>query len=258
MKIVTILLLFFENRWYAICYNYFDNLLLIRLGFMMSKILIVDDEPNIQEDNKTYFESKGYDVVCAKNAAEAFTILSSAALDCIVLDIDLPDESGFDLCLKIRNTTGIPIIFLSGYTEEQSRIKGLSIGGDDYVCKPYSFEELELRIQARIRSYWHLQSPAKLSFGSLTIDPALRSVTYLDAVADLSTHEFDVLYLLALHPKQVYSYEQLFCQLWHEPIHKGIKSLQMIIVRLRQKLSVICPEHDYIQTIRRKGYFFSP
>lgn len=224
----------------------------------MSKVLMVDDDPNVLNDNRHYFESLGYEVICAKTAGDAEAIVSSAALDCIILDVDLPDGNGFDLCIRIRDKTGLPIVFLSGYSEEQSRIRGLSIGGDDYVCKPYSLEELELRVRARIKAGRTAEPPKALQFGSLSIDPGNRTVTCKDISIDFSTYEFDVLYFLARHPGQVFAYEQLYDQIWHAPVNKGIKSLQMIIVRIRQKLSALCPEHEYIQTIRRKGYLFVP
>ena len=112
----------------------------------MYNVLMVDDDPMILEDNKTYFSAKGYAVVCADTAETAEKIILSNALDCVILDVDLPGMSGFTLCEKIRAKTGLPIVFLSGYTEEENRIRGLSIGGDDYVCKPYSLKELELRV----------------------------------------------------------------------------------------------------------------
>lgn len=224
----------------------------------MSKVLIVDDDKDVLEDNRKYFEKMGYETVCMETAGEAEKIINSAALDCVILDIDLPDGNGFELCARVREKTGLPIVFLSGYTEEQSRIKGFSIGGDDYVCKPYSLEELELRVRARIKAGQNVISPGPLKYGSLMIDPGSRSVSFRESSADFSTFEFDVLYFLAKHPGEVFSYEQIYNQVWKSPMNKGIKSLQVIIVRIRQKLLMLCPDHEYIQTIRRKGYLFVP
>lgn len=222
----------------------------------MKRVLLVDDDKTVQEDNRRYFEQQGYEVVCAATARRAEEIVCAAALDCVVLDVDLPDESGFSLCARLRERTSLPIVFLSGYTEEESRIKGLSIGGDDYVCKPYSLAELELRVSARIRSGRMTAPPHPLRYDRLVIDPGSRTVTYGDHSTDLSTYEFDVLYLLARNPGQVFTYEQIFHQVWKVPVNRGLKSLQMMIVRIRQKLLELCPERDYIQTIRRKGYLF--
>lgn len=224
----------------------------------MSKVLMVDDDSMVLGDNKQYFEAMGYEILCAQNAADAGKIISTAALDCIVLDVDLPDESGFDLCIRIREKTGLPIVFLSGYSEEQSRIRGLSIGGDDYVCKPYSLQELELRVRSRIKAGRSAQPPMPLYFDRLSINPSDRTVSYENASVNFSTFEFDVLYFLAKHPKQVFTYDQIYDQIWCAPVNRGVKSLQMIIVRIRRKLMDLCPEHEYIQTIRRKGYLFVP
>lgn len=224
----------------------------------MNKVLIVDDDPQVLADTGNYFRAMDYEVLLAKNAKEAWNYITTASLDCIILDFDMPGENGFELCTRIRERTGTPIIFLSCYTETASRIRGLSVGGDDYVCKPYSLEELELRVRARIRCGRSLYTKNPLSFGELTIDPADRTVHFEDRCADVSTYEFDVLYLLASHPGQVFSYDKIFDQIWQAPVNLGIKALQMVIVRLRQKLNRLCPEHEYIRTIRRKGYFFDP
>ncbi len=166
--------------------------------------------------------------------------------------------SGFTLCEKIRAKTGLPIVFLSGYTEEENRIRGLSIGGDDYVCKPYSLKELELRVQARIRSGRAAEPPKTLTYGPLSICPSSCSAIYETHSVDFSSYEFDVLYFLARHPNEIYTPEQIYDSVWKAPINKGQKSLQVIMGRIRRKLYAVCPDHDYIQTKRYKGYLFVP
>lgn len=224
----------------------------------MYKILMVDDDPMILNVNQTYFSSMGYEIVCADTAQAAEKIILSNALDCVVLDVDLPDMNGFTLCEKIRAKTGLPIVFLSGYTEEENRIRGLSIGGDDYVCKPYSLKELELRVQARCRSGRAAEPPKTLTYGSLSLHPASCSVSYETRSVDFSSYEFDVLYFLAKHPCEIFSPDQIYDSVWKAPINKGQKSLQVIMGRIRKKLYELCPEHDYIQTKRYKGYLFVP
>lgn len=224
----------------------------------MYKILMVDDDPMILEENRLYFAVMGYEVVCADNAEAAEEIILSNALDCIVLDVDLPGMSGFDLCEKIRAKTGLPIVFLSGYTEEENRIRGLLLGGDDYVCKPYSLKELELRIKARIRSGRAAEPPQTLTYGSLSICPASCSADYENRTVSFSSYEFDVLYFLARHPGEIFTPEQIYDSVWKAPINKGLKSLQVIMGRIRKKLRDLCPECDYIQTKRYKGYLFVP
>lgn len=224
----------------------------------MYKILVVDDDSMILDDNQTYFRAMGYDVVCASTAACAEEIILSNALDCVILDVDLPDRSGFSLCEKIRTKTGIPIIFLSGYTEEESRIHGLTVGADDYVCKPYSLKELELRVQARIRTGRAAEPPRILTYDLFSICPASCSASYGSRSVDFSSYEFDVLYFLARHPGEIFTPDQIYDSVWNAPINKGQKSLQVIMGRIRRKLYEICPDHDYIQTKRYKGYLFVP
>ncbi len=166
--------------------------------------------------------------------------------------------SGFALCEKIREKTGLPIVFLSGYTEEESRIRGLSIGGYDYVCKSYNLKELELRVRARSRSGRAAEPPRTLTYGSLSIFPSSCSAGYNTCSVDFSSYEFDVLYFLAKHPCEIFTPDQIYDSVWKAPINKGQKSLQVIMGRIRKKLHELCPEHDYIQTKRYKGYMFVP
>lgn len=219
---------------------------------------MVDDDPMILRDNKAYFSALGYEAVCADTAQAAEKIILSNTLDCVILDVDLPDLDGFALCEKIRSKTGLPIVFLSGYTEEENRIRGLSIGGDDYVCKPYSLQELELRVRARIRSGRAAEPPRALTYGPLSIIPSSCSVSYRNMSVDFSSYEFDVLYFLARHPNEIYTPEQIYDSVWKAPINKGQKSLQVIMGRIRKKLYELRPDHDYIQTKRYKGYLFVP
>lgn len=224
----------------------------------MYRILMVDDDPMILRDNTAYFSACGYDVVCADTAQAAEKIILSNTLDCIILDVDLPDLDGFALCEKIRAKTGLPIVFLSGYTEEENRIRGLSIGGDDYVCKPYSLQELELRVRARIRSGRAAEPPRALTYGALSISPSSCSASYGNMSVDFSSYEFDVLYFLAKQPNEIFTPEQIYDSVWKAPINKGQKSLQVIMGRIRKKLYELRPDHDYIQTKRYKGYLFVP
>ena len=148
----------------------------------MYRILMVDDDPMILENNQTFFCAMGYDVICADTAAAAEEIILTNALDCVILDVDLPDMDGFVLCEKIRSKTGLPIVFLSGYTEEESRIRGLSVGGDDYVCKPYSLKELELRVHCCLANRVGQKKKRLKNAGAKYAEQA--AVSKLDVIAD--------------------------------------------------------------------------
>ena len=222
------------------------------------KVLVIDDDVMLLDDIKSYFEQKQYHIICAENSKNAMDIICTMTLDCIILDIDLPDCNGFDLFADIRQKTCCPIVFLSGYTEESSRIKGLILGGDDYVCKPCSLVELELRVKARIKSKNNMYLEKTLKYGTFVISPSNYVVSYNGSNIDFTTQEFDVLFFLASHPNTVFTYEQIHEHVWNSSIVKGVKSVQMTIVRIRKKLIMFSPNHDYLQTIRNKGYLFIP
>lgn len=191
----------------------------------MYKILLVDDDPVILESNQVFFRSHGYEVICAKTAETAEEIILSNSIDCVILDVDLPGENGFGLCEKIRMKTGIPIVFLSGYTEEENRIRGLTVGGDDYICKPYSLTELELRVRARIRSGRVAKPPKPLVYGPFSVHPSTCSASFGTRSTDFSSYEFDVLYFLARQPGEIFTPEQIYDSVWKAPMNKGQKSL---------------------------------
>ena len=224
----------------------------------MYRILLVDDDRELLAGIRDYFMEKGFEVYCAENAKSALEQIKSVRLDCVVLDIDLPDQDGFQVCTIAREYSGLPIIFLSAYTEEESRIQGLTVGADDYVCKPFSLKELELRIAARIRPRYEDRPSQVLTYGDLKINTGARTVTYGTDTGSFSRIEFDILAFLSRHPGQVFSYEQLYDTIWQEPINEARHTLQARMAEVRQKLSLLCPGKNYIVTIRRKGYLFSP
>lgn len=222
------------------------------------KVLMVDDDKSLLKLNRDFFEQCGYEVFCVDNARAAVAAAASASYDCMILDIDLPDSDGFDVCIAVRETASLPIVFLSAYTEEENRVRGLSIGGDDFVCKPCSLTELELRVRLRIQSHLQDRIPEALEFGALRIDPERRIACYDDRSLDLTRIEFDIVYFLARRPERIYSYEQLYHSVWHEPINLGRHSIQVRIGAIRKKLCQHCPDKEYIRTIRHKGYQFVP
>ena len=227
------------------------------LGTMrMYRVLLVDDDPHILDTNESFLRKKGYEVFRSGDAEDALRIAFTAALDAIILDVDLPGLDGVSICRRLREVSRVPVIFLSAYDREDDRIRGLLAGGDDYVGKPYSLTELELRLRLRIQQRLHVETADVLRFDELEIDLGLREVRYQGNTTDFSALEFDLLAFLARHPGQVFSYEQLYDRVWKSPLNKGIHNLQMCIARVRQKLELLCPGRHYIETIRRKGYRF--
>ena len=219
----------------------------------MDSLLFIDDDVEILEFNRRYFESHGFEVCCAENASAALKFLNEKTFDCIILDIDLPDIDGFSVCRQICQEFETPVIFLSGLTQDEIRIRSFLEGGVDYLGKPYQIRELELRIKARIHRPT-LARKETLKFGQLKIDLNAREVFCAGHQLDFTPLQFDILIFLARHPGQVFSYEQIYDGVWNEPIMGSRHNLQVQIALVRQKLGAVCGNMNYIKTVSRKGY----
>lgn len=222
----------------------------------MYRVLLVDDDAHIISTNRAYLKKQGYQVVTATGGAEALSVAASAALDAIVLDVEMPGLDGVEVCRRIREVSGVPILFLSAYADTDDRIRGLLAGGDDYLAKPYSLQELELRLRGRILRRENTERREVLSFGGLTIDLGLREVRFGGQTAAFTALEFDLLAFLARHPGQVFSYEELYDRVWKSPMNQGVHNMQVCMARVRQKLERLCPGAHQIETVRGKGYRF--
>ena len=224
----------------------------------MKKLLFIDDDTDFLKSNRLYFERKNYEVFCLNKPNDAIPFLSSTAIDCIVLDIDMPDMTGFEVCQKIRDISGTPIIFLSGLADIKNRISSFQAGGDDFLAKPYDIIELELRIEARIRKNEQVFFSDIMRFGDLCIDENRRMITYKERPGEFSALQFDIIASMARNPGKVFSYEQIYDRIWKEPILKSRHNLQVAVATVRQKMARLCDGRQYIRTLARKGYYFTP
>ena len=224
----------------------------------MKKLLFIDDDTDFLKSNRLYFERKNYEVFCLNKPNDAIPFLSSTATDCIVLDIDMPDMTGFEVCQKIRDISGTPIIFLSGLADIKNRISSFQAGGDDFLAKPYDIIELELRIEARIRKNEQVFFSDIMRFGDLCIDENRRMITYKERPGEFSALQFDIIAFMARNPGKVFSYEQIYDRIWKEPILKSRHNLQVAVATVRQKMARLCDGRQYIRTLARKGYYFTP
>lgn len=224
----------------------------------MKKLLFIDDDTDFLKSNRLYFERKNYEVFCLNKPNDAIPFLSSTAIDCIVLDIDMPDMTGFEVCQKIRDISGTPIIFLSGLADIKNRISSFQAGGDDFLAKPYDIIELELRIEARIRKNEQVFFSDIMRFGDLCIDENRRMITYKERPGEFSALQFDIIAFMARNPGKVFSYEQIYDRIWKEPILKSRHNLQVAVATFRQKMARLCDGRQYIRTLARKGYYFTP
>lgn len=201
-------------------------------------------------------EDEGYSVLTALNGDEAVQKAGEEP-DLILLDVMMPGPDGFEVCRMIRDYVTCPIIFLSARQNEVDRIKGLAIGGDDYVVKPFSLRELKARIQAHLRRERRATTGShrvRLRFGELTVDLKGREVLFRDQPVPLTKREFDIIELLALHPGQVFSKEQMYEKIWGYDATGDTTNITEHVKKIRAKLSTVDPIRDYISTVWGVGY----
>jgi two-component system catabolic regulation response regulator CreB len=226
------------------------------------RILIVEDEPSIVDTIQFPLESDGCLTACCGTGGEALERLTNESFDLVVLDIGLPDMTGFEVCRRIRATSNIPILFLTARSEEIDRVVGLEIGGDDYVSKPFRPRELSARIRAILRRASLPEQNNRPAASSdefppglaISIDQERKLVRYFGERLSLSRYEFRLLEILASTPGRVYSRAQLMEGAWEEPEASMERTVDAHIKSLRSKLRQVRPEIDAIQTHRGFGY----
>lgn len=218
----------------------------------MYKILIVDDEEDIVDMLKDYFELNDYYAFTAYDGEEAIEKLKLNP-DIIILDINMPKLNGLDLCKKIREYVSVPILFLTARVSEEDRVKGFMVGGDDYIIKPFSIEELGARVYAHLRRENRKTPIAKVKFqGDLVIDYSARKVMVKNEIY-LTKTEFDILELLSMNVGQIFSKERIYDSLWG---FDGLGDNSVVaehIRRIREKLKKQT-EYEYINTVWGIGY----
>ena len=225
---------------------------------MKGTILVVDDEPKIVKQARDYLEKEGFRVVVATDGQEALAAARHEQPDLIVLDLNLPEMDGLEVCRELRRWSDVPIIMLTARVEEADRLIGLELGADDYITKPFSPRELVARVRAvlrRVRGGVH--QPGMIRAGDLEIDLRGHRVTRSGEPLRLTRTEFDLLALLAQHPGQVFAREQLLDRL-HGIAYEGYdRSIDAHIKNLRRKLEPDPAEPHYVLTVYGIGYKFS-
>lgn len=225
-------------------------------------ILIVEDEASIAEVVTLYLKRAGYSVQTASDGKRAMNIFEREQIDFVILDIMLPEVDGLALTRWLRDRSDVPIIMLTARREEMDRIVGLEIGADDYVVKPFSPQELVSRVRAVMRRLGREQAEAgnkrSLSFENLSIDPRSRVVTVRNEEVELTAKEFDMLYLLARHPKQVFTREQLLERVWGGSQYIDPGTVTVHVRRLREKIEEDASQPARLLTVWGVGYKFEP
>ena len=225
-------------------------------------ILIVEDEPSIAEVVALYLQRAGFQTLQAPDGLAARTLLEQQAPDLSIIDIMLPELDGLSLTRWLRDRSNMPIILLTARRAESDRIAGLELGADDYVVKPFSPQELVSRVRAVLRRTGREQNDAastqKLVFGDLVIDPPGRLVTRKDRQIGLTAREFDMLLLLASHPRQVFTRDQLLERVWGISDYIDPGTVTVHVRRLREKIELDPSLPAHILTVWGVGYKFEP
>ena len=217
------------------------------------KILIADDEPGIIQLLKDYFEIQGYEVIEARNGVEVMEKLSRRP-DIILLDVSMPGIDGFEVCRRIRAHISCPILFLTAKVEEQDRINGLRLGGDDYIMKPFAIEELGARVEAHLRREERKRvNGSVLLADRLAVHYSERSVYYDSSPISFTKMEFDIVEILSMNPGQVFSKDQLYEKTRGYDGTGDSSIVTEHIRRIRSKLAEYT-EQPYIDTVWGVGY----
>jgi DNA-binding response OmpR family regulator len=224
-------------------------------------ILVVDDEPSIREVVSIYLRRAGYRVIVAQDGQQALQALEGEPPDLVVLDLMLPKVDGLEITRRLRAAGDTPIIMLTARREEADRIAGLELGADDYVVKPFSPQELVSRVKAvlrRARGTAPASAERPLTFDDLRIDPKTRLVEVNGAKKSLTAKEFDLLWVLARHPRQVFNRDQLLDLVWGISEYVDPSTVTVHVRRLREKIEPDPANPRHIQTVWGVGYKFEP
>lgn len=224
---------------------------------MKSTILVIEDEPSIADNIVYALSTEGFDAHWRASGGEGMAAVEAGGIDLVILDVNLPDGNGFDLARAIRQSSTVPIIFVTARSSEIDRVVGLEIGGDDYMVKPFSPRELSARVRAVLR---RTSAPppqnesTALSLLPFQVDETGHAIFFKDISLELSRYEYRLLRLLLRQPGRVYSRDQLMRQAWDEPDMSLERTVDTHIKTIRRKLRAIAPEEEWIITLRGVGY----
>ncbi len=226
---------------------------------MPHTILVVDDEPMVREVVTRYLERDGYRVEAAEDGREAIERCRRLQPDLVVLDVMLPEVDGLTVLRELRATSDTPVILLTARDDETDRVLGLELGADDYVIKPFSPREVSARVKSVLRRARPEAPTERLEFGDLVVDATTREVSLAGGLVDLTPKEFDLLWFLATHPRQVFSRGQLLQHVWGSSAEwQDPATVTVHIGRLRTKIEPDTHRPTRITTVWGVGYRFEP
>ncbi len=232
----------------------------------MSRILIIEDEEAIADLERDYLELSGFEVVVEGDGARGLSRALSEPFDMYILDIMLPGKDGFEICKEIRAVKNSPILMVSARKEDIDKVRGLGLGADDYITKPFSPSEMVARVKAHLKRYERLigQSPMQekpvrnevLEARDLRLDLESHRVWRGGEEIELTQKEFELLAFLLEHPNQVFSKEELFQRIWKMDAMGGAGTVAVHINRIREKIELSATKPQYVQTVWGMGYRF--
>lgn len=227
----------------------------------MNKILIIEDEEAIADLEKDYLELSGFDVEVANDGLIGYQKAMEEDYNLVILDLMLPGMDGFEICRKLREEKNTPIIMVSAKKDDIDKIRGLGLGADDYMTKPFSPSELVARVKAHLSRYERLIGSAAevnkvIEIRGLKIDTTARRVWVNGQEKAFTTKEFDLLTFLASHPNHVYTKDELFSEIWDMESIGDIATVTVHIKKIREKIEMDTSNPQYIETIWGVGYRF--
>lgn len=226
---------------------------------MAEKILVVDDEPILLKGLKFSLEQEGYQIETASDGKEAFDMINEHHYDAVILDLMLPGMDGLEICKKVRETSMVPILMLTAKGDDSSKVLGLEFGADDYITKPFNMLELKARIKAILRRVQLAESAVAsniLNIGDFTINTLGRKVSVNEQNVNLTAKEFDLLLLLVMNEDKVFSREELLETIWGYEYFGDVRTVDVHIRRLREKIEDNSSQPEYILTKWGVGYYF--
>jgi DNA-binding response OmpR family regulator len=223
----------------------------------VKRLLIIEDDRAIAELERDYLEADGFAVDIELDGDDGLRRARATAYDLILLDLMLPGRSGFDVCRTLRGSSEVPILLVSARRADVDKIRGLGLGADDYITKPFSTAELVARVKAHLARYERLRGgrgALPITAGALALDPESMRVTVAGREVTLTAREFGILALLASHPDRVFSREQIFERIWGQGVFGDISTVTVHIRRIREKIEADASQPRIIETVWGIGY----
>jgi len=228
------------------------------MAMALAKILVVDDDPSIRNLIQRFLSKQNYQVESAEDGKTAIAVFERFNPDLVILDVNLPDAIGYNLCEQMQSRTGVFVLMLTSRADEADKIQGFSKGADDYLTKPFGLGELEVRVAAILKRQRVINTIEKqrLTYEKLVIDPERREVTLNNQLIPLTALEFDLLRFLATHPGRVWRRSELIQEVWDYEYVGDQRVVDVHIGQIRKKIEIDVTQPVLIQTVRGVGYKF--